>query len=460
MSQRRPQRGLAVWITSSPLPMFVVDERRVVLMFNAGCEELTGWSAADVIGKPCDYQIDGRPEALTTLTGILAPPPEVYEGQSFRTPVVITTLDGSTHECVIDFHALGTLENDKRFRVLGILLKETARQSGVVAAMESAHAELARRVAESQQRFGVPLIALTPAMQRVAAQVKLAQSNDTAVHIQGDAGTGKEHLARRIHYAGSSGRRPFVPIDCRQSHAELTRLIERVFEFDDPAFQPGTLCLKHVEALPRDLQVTIRQEYRTARNAPRLCSTSCKSIDAGLVDDTLDAEFHSLITPLIIQLPTLSQREPEFLLLAQQLLEQFNHRQEKQVIGLTAEAGDMLLEYWWPGNVRELEEVIYSAWQRCTKSRISVDDLPPSFLSRHLADDASPTPSFPQLADYLAEAERTLLMQALEAAQGNKTVVAGWLGVPRAKLYRRLEAHQLLDSESVTSQENDEAQDS
>ncbi|MEZ5943062.1 MAG: sigma 54-interacting transcriptional regulator [Planctomycetaceae bacterium] len=460
MSQRRPQRGLAVWITSSPLPMFVVDERRVVLMFNTGCEELTGWSAADVIGKPCDYQIDGRPEALTTLTGILAPPPEVYEGKSFRTPVVITARDGSTHERVIDFHALGTLEDDKRFRVLGILSTGGSTSTEVVAATESAHAELARRVAESQRRFGVPLIALTPAMQRVAAQVKLAQSNDVAVHIQGDAGTGKEYLARRIHYAGSNGRRPFVPIDCRQSHAELTRLIERVFEFDDPDFQPGTLCLKHVEALPRDLQATIRQEYRTARNTPRLCSTSCKSIDAGLADDTLDTELHSLMTPIIIQLPKLSQREPEFLLLAQQLLEQFNHRQEKQVIGLTAEVGDTLQEYWWPGNVRELEEVIYSAWQHCMSSRITVDDLPSTFLARYLADDVAPVPAFPKLTDHLAEAERSLLTQALEAAQGNKSVVATWLGIPRAKLYRRLEAHQLLDSDSVSSDESDEAQDS
>lgn len=81
MSPRsRRVRGLATWLTQAREPIFVLDNRRAVLFFNHGCEELTGWTAADVIGQICDYVSEPDPQQIEHLTGGLCPPPEVLDG--------------------------------------------------------------------------------------------------------------------------------------------------------------------------------------------------------------------------------------------------------------------------------------------------------------------------------------------------------------------------------------------
>ncbi|MCA9088039.1 MAG: sigma 54-interacting transcriptional regulator [Planctomycetaceae bacterium] len=461
MPQRRPKRGLAVWMTSTSLPVFVLDERRVVLVFNRGCEEWTGWEAADVIGKTCELIAEVDPQRVETVTGLLAPPPEVYAGQSCAVAVPLLDRQGQLRDGVVHFFPLGTTPGDDRYRVLGVVtpgassLESPTFEKDLSAAT---HSRLAEALRANQQRYSAPFVGHGPAMQRVLARVGLAQQSQVSVHLHGATGTGKEFLSRQIHYRTAQRSRPFVPVDCRLTHAELQRVLERAFEFRDPEFQPGALCLKHVEALPRDLQVWLRDELRQEGAHPRMYSTSTVGLDVEVRDDRFDADLAVLLTTLTLDLPTLSDRREDIVLLAQQMLESFNRRQARQVAGFAADVQQAFKRYHWPGHLRELEDVVHAAWRRSENSQISMQDLPWTFQAHLDASVVPPVAQFPDLDEYLASMERGLLEDVMRAADGNKTLASTWLNIPRPKLYRRLVALGLLSTDKDDSIE--EASDS
>lgn len=444
-------------MTSTTLPVFVLDERRVVIVFNRGCEELTGWAASDVIGKVCDFAIDGEPGLVHSLTGLLAPPPQVYSGEAIVSPLPLTTKSGTTLDCVIRYFPLGKVAGDERYRVLGIISPGKASVVESDSAVSGWHSRLARHVAEVRRRYGVPLIATSAAMQRVAAQIKLAQETNVAVHLQGPPGSGKEWFARRIHYAGRNAERVIVPVDCRLAHDELSRVLERGLSISEIASNcPAALVLKHVEYLPRDLQASLEERMATGIEGPRLYSTSESCLALSVQRGAFSSTLLSLLTTLTIELPALQSRAEDIPLLAQQILETCNQRQAKQIVGFDPQVCELFRLYHFPGNIAELESIVHTAWQRCSDITIALAHLPFQFMANEQADDVPPAPQFPSLEQHVQEAERSLLAQAMLAAKGNKTLVAEWLKVPRAKLYRRLEALQLETAASAVDESDGE----
>jgi len=397
---------------------------------------------------------------VEAVTGLLAPPPEVYAGRSCAVAVGLLDRQGQARDGVVHFFPLGTTPGDDRYRVLGIITPGVSSPQTPAIEIElsaATHSLLAEALRANQQRYGVPFVGHGPAMQRVLARVGLAQQSQVSVHLRGAAGTGKEFLARQIHYRTAQRSRPFVPVDCRLTHAELQRVLERAFEFRDPEFQPGALCLKQVEALPRDLQVWLRDELRQDGVHPRMYSTSTGELDIEVRDDRFDPDLAVLLTTLTIDLPTLSDRRDDIVLLAQQIMESFNRRQARQVSGFSADVQQAFRRYHWPGHLRELEDVVHAAWRRSEGTQIYMQDLPWTFQTHLDADAVPPAAQFPDLDEYLANMERGLLEEVMRAADGNKTLASTWLNIPRPKLYRRLVALGLLSTDKGDS--TDEADD-
>jgi DNA-binding NtrC family response regulator len=159
-------------------------------------------------------------------------------------------------------------------------------------------------------------------------------------------------------------------------------------------------------------------------------------------------EFRDRFTVIEVTLPTLRERRDEFPLLAQQALESCNHP-GKQLLGLSPDVWEQFRAYNWPGNLDELSAVVSEAHVRCAGSVMTVADLPFRFRAGRDAQTVAPLPSVPQvpLEERLLQVEREHLVLALERSGGNKQLAAEILAIPRAKLYRRLEAHGLLKRE-------------
>ena len=91
----RTTRRLEVWLKDTDLALFVLNAQRRLVFFNHGCERLTGWTGADVLGQKCDYVSETDPHSTAALLATLAPPPEAWNGTPMQTPVHVPHRDAA-----------------------------------------------------------------------------------------------------------------------------------------------------------------------------------------------------------------------------------------------------------------------------------------------------------------------------------------------------------------------------
>jgi PAS domain S-box-containing protein len=457
-------RKLETVFNAVTMPLFLLDARRIVQFFNSGCEELTGWSSADVVGTVCDYAPGSDPAQVETLTGRLAPPPEVLDGHETSVPTEFLRRDGKRVTRILYFFPL--MDEDGRLRsILGIAVPihepERAAESSPARRL---HAELAAQRSMLRQRFGQgSLIGSCSAMLRVFRQTELAAASHVGVCIHGATGSGREHVARSIHLQSALHNRAFVPLDCRrlpppELKQTLVRLLEASADTADggpvTSLQAGTLYLANVEALPRDLQqMILDSEHATTEtrstNHRRIVASTVSKIDELRRSDTLIEEFFFLLTAICIELPPLNERGDDLELLGQALLEELNRDDEKQIGGFGDDVWRQFRQYNWPGNIDELGQVISEAHAACSSELIQVGDLPFRFRTGLDAQAVGPAmePQQLPLQELLEQVEADRIRFVLEQTRYNKTKTAQLLGIPRPRPYRRMDALRIEDLE-------------
>ncbi len=458
---RRTTR-LESWLNTDATPVFLLSAARKVVFFNSGCERLTGWFSDEVVGQACDYNSNADPATVESLANSLCPPPEVFDGQPARVPAYFAHRDGSTVARLLRFFPL----KDDAGRVESVLGLVTPIEQPAKLATESParqlHAELAALRLSLRQKFGVNTIVCQSAtMLRVLQQITLARSTTGAVHLQGERGTGKEHIARLIHYESERRGHSFVPLECAKLPAlQLKQTLQRLLKSDrddtppSGSLQPGTLYLADVDHLPRDLQAIVVATFRPPGNTQnpvlRLMSSSTSDLRQAVDDDRLMHELFYLLTPLQIELPPLRHRADDLLPLAQSFLEQSNRGSEKQLAGFDDDVTARFQEYNWPGNVDELIAVVEESWAACDTSTIRISDLPFRFNMGFDAQAVGPVirPKPRPLEPFLLEVEKQQIQAALQACRNNKTKAAKLLGITRPKLYRRMQVLGIEDLES------------
>jgi DNA-binding NtrC family response regulator len=297
-----------------------------------------------------------------------------------------------------------------------------------------------------------------PAMHRVLAQVRLASTVRAPVLLVGDPGTGKETIARIIHYQGPARERSFASLDCQrlpatvlwsvlsgESGAGHLLAIRAIGQPRD--FNLGAIYLDEPGALPRDLQLRLC-EWLAARSAkgepddaPRLlagCSAPEEDVQAG----RLLPDLFCLLGPLTVTVVPLRERRIDLPVLIDRMLAALNTEGERAVTGLTPAAWDVLHHHAWPGNLDELRQVLSDARSRTTSERIDAVDLPAALRrAQHL--EQTPLAAAPRpipLEKTLEQVEKRLIELALKRARGNRSRAAELLGIYRGRLLRRMEA--------------------
>ncbi len=451
----RTRGGLPEWLSLTEQPVFVVDSRRVVLFFNRGCERLTGWAAGDLIGKVCEVHADGVPEETTTWLAALCPPSGLVPA-SHR--VHLLTRAGQSLDRVAHFFPLppldADLEQQEPLRWLGVIgLPQLPLTVSPISAESERHAELSALKSELRQRYSMTqVVARCSAMRRVLAQLQLAVTSSTSIAFSGAAGTGKEHLARAVHYAGETRIRAFVPVDCRLPTNQLSEILGRLMnpdreELPIPVLRVGAVLLQHVESLPREWQLKLTEQVDLLPGpvAVRWMMSSDLAPDSLVEGEQLLPAFRDRFGVLEVMLPILSNRPDDLPLLTQHALEVCNSGSEKQLTGFSPDVWEQFRAYNWPGQIDELFAVVREAHLASAGPLVSVPDLPFRFRAGQDAQSVSPPPVFEQvpLDELLLRVEKEQIQSALARAEGSKQLAADLLGIPRAKLYRRLEAHGL-----------------
>lgn len=442
---QRVRKGLANWLTSSTTPIFVLDHRRVLLVFNQGCVELTGRDAADVIGKTCLRTTTPNPELVESLTGVLAPPERVFQGEIATVPAVIPT--ATKPETVeIYFFPLPQEQTDDQMRIVGVIgpLKDSGIE--LVPDSEVRRFELAQVLNKIYEYHQIEdLVARSPEMQRVATQVAVAREHSHPLHLIGETGVGKEYLARLIHYSSRRKEKRFLPLDCRQlSHFEISRTLRRLFVEPSDETQVGTVYLQQFEYLARDLQVELL-EHMNSGSIFRWMSSSIRNLES-LTGEEMLKELQATFAAFQIPVPPLRSRKEDIMPLATHFLEQLNCQSKKSVEQFSADVEAEFLGYDWPGNVKELYSVVNESISRSQSNIVRSEDLNLQFNAGRDAQRTRPIRIEESLEAYLNRIERERITEVLEITRGNKKAAAELLKLTRAKLYRRMQALQIEET--------------
>ena len=312
---------------------------------------------------------------------------------------------------------------------------------------------------EAELLLSRAMVFAAPAMKQLALLVQRVASKDVTVLISGESGTGKERLAEALVLGSPRRERPFVRFNCAAITPELAEA--ELFGHARGAFtgavksraglfreaHTGTLFLDEVAELDLRTQAKLLRVLQEGEVRPvgedrpvavdvRILAATHRNLEQCVREGTFREDLLYRLKVVHLTLPPLRERREDVEVLASHFLREYGARFGTQNVAINPELRARLHAYRWPGNVRELSNAIESLVALSPADILDPSLLPSDGDGRSLSVRAS-------LDERLAAYERGLLVEAIEAAHGNRSEAAKQLGIGRATLYEKLKKHAL-----------------
>jgi DNA-binding NtrC family response regulator len=321
--------------------------------------------------------------------------------------------------------------------------------------------EIRRLRGDLARSYGIAtIIAADPQMKSTLRKLEQFVDATATVLITGESGTGKDLLARALHFESRRRDAPFVPINCA---AIPDTLIEsELFGYARGAFtdarqsklglfqsaRGGTLFLDEIGEMPSALQAKLLRVIEDKKVRPlgateetpidvRIVAATNTKLEKAIADGKFRADLFYRLAAFTLNVPPLRERRDDIPLLIKHFLVRACAEAGKPVPNIDPDATEFLMNYRWPGNVRELQSAIQSGVILSRNGRLSVDDLPASMTGR-LAPTANLLEDAVARRLSLDRVEAQYARMILEAVGGNKTEAASILKIDRKTLYRKL----------------------
>lgn len=308
-------------------------------------------------------------------------------------------------------------------------------------------------------------------MHRIFDLIRRVSQTPTNVLITGDSGTGKEMVAKAIHYNGPLKERPFVTVNCGAIPESLMEsemfghkkgsftgaVADKVGLFE--VASGGTLFLDEVGELPITIQVKLLRaiQEKVIRRVGavddihvdvRIIAATNRDLEQMVDDGTFRQDLFYRLNVINIRTPALRERPDDVPLLANHFLKKYNDRLGKNIAGINTEAMTMLKKYDYPGNVRELENIIERTVALEGGAEILPESLPPFVNTpsgRKMASshEIEVTEDGIDLDKVVGQIEKELLIKAIHTAGGVKKKAAKLLGITFRSMRYRVEKYGL-----------------
>jgi two-component system response regulator PilR (NtrC family) len=389
----------------------------------------------------------------------------VAKGRSPATEIILLTAHSSVENAILAMRSGAYDFVAKPFKPaeLAALVAKALEKSALVTE------NLRLKARFSAEEEGRELLGKSGAMRRVLDVVDRVAATRATVLITGESGTGKERVARAIHQRSDRAGGPFLVVNCGALPEHLME--SELFGHEKGAFtgaqarrqglfrdaHGGTILLDEIGELPQSLQVKLLRALQERSVRPvgaseevavdvRLLAATNRDVEADVAAGRFRQDLYYRLNVIRLNLPPLRDRREDVPLLAERFLVRFAREMGKDVAGFTPDALRAIERYAYPGNVRELENVIERAVALAGARVIGTGDLPEEVSGQLGAPEQGLLTLGPEGCDLdavLNEAERRLLIAALERTGGVRKAAAKVLGVTFRSLRYRLEKHGL-----------------
>ncbi len=422
--------------------IFTVDGQFRITYFNTAAEQITGYSATEVLGSYCHEVF------RTSLCSQDCPLRQsISSGRRVKNiKIDIQSREGKRRTISVSTAPL----LDKTGEFLG----------GVETFRDETELHALRQEIVGKYTFQ-DIISKNAAMQQIFEMLPNIAQSDATVLIQGASGTGKELFAHAIHNLSPRADNPLVTINCGALPENLLESelfghvkgaftdarTDRIGRFQ--AADGGTILLDEVGEAPSTLQVKLLRVLEGKKIRPvggdlvkkidvRVVAATNKDLKHLVAEDHFRSDLYYRLNVILIQLPNLAQRSEDIPLLADHFLERMNGRMGRDIEGITGEAMAILLRHPFPGNVRELQNVLEHAYIVSTGPRIRPEDLPLHLATgddtvQHHADRLSIVARSSSVTQ-----ERQQLIDCLTENGWNVPRTARQLGVHRTTVWRQM----------------------
>ncbi|MDD2904205.1 MAG: sigma 54-interacting transcriptional regulator [Syntrophales bacterium] len=405
------------------------DPYRRIFFFNRAAAAMTGFTAAEVLGRDC-HEVFGGPLCGKQCSFCGGAPDSWTE---LNYPLNIVTRKGEPKQ--VEMSVVGLKDAAGRF-------------AGVLAAIKDITSLVGLKLWTGEATGFAGIVGRDPQMLQIFKQISRLAGNGYPVLITGETGTGKELVAAAIHSESRRARGPFVPVNCGALpegvvESELFGHVKGAFSgalrdkkgrFE--LAHGGTIFLDEVAELPKNMQVKLLRVLengafervggeRTITVDVRIISATNRDLKREIEKRKFRRDLFYRLNVVPLQVPPLRERQGDIPLLVDFFLQSARKR-GRQVPRFSPEALALLQRYPWPGNVRELQNAVHYALARSDRETMGPEELPQEIRE----EGARRGPA------------RKLNLEAVAAALrqcgGNKAKAARLLGVGRATLYRFL----------------------
>jgi len=305
------------------------------------------------------------------------------------------------------------------------------------------------------------LVGHSVAMQQVIASVEKIADTPLSVLVEGETGTGKEVVAKAIHYNSSRAEFPFVALNCAALPETLleselfgiekgvaTGVTQRMGRIEQA--HRGTLFLDEIGDMPLESQAKLLRVIEQ-REVERIGSRRSQAVDVRIIAATnknlhdevnarrFRADLYYRLNVVTLRIPPLRERREDVAILAKFFAEASCVSMRRRRISFSDEAIQLLEQYEWPGNIRELRNEVERCVALATSSVIYPEDLSEKIRQKTLLANPTEPPNLDPAAPCSLEAvERETIARVLKHTNNNKSKAARLLGISREGLRRKL----------------------
>jgi two-component system response regulator HydG len=290
--------------------------------------------------------------------------------------------------------------------------------------------------------------------------VRLVAPTNMSVLINGSSGTGKEHIARRIHDLSKRSDAPFVAVDCGAIPKDLAAseffghikgsftgaIDNKVGAFE--AAHGGTLFLDEIGNLSYEVQVQLLRALQERKIKPigsnqeitidvRLLSATNENLRSAIDKGDFREDLYHRINEFSIRIPDLRERKEDLMLFANNFLDVANAELSKSILGFDNGTINLFQSYGWPGNLRQMKNVIRYATLLAKGKYITLNELPEEFKQNDLNQNLTHEPLRNE------DHEKELILSALSQTSNNKSKAAQILGIDRKTLYNKIKYYNI-----------------